>query len=415
MTKISTHAFVNTLLFLFPIGINTLKVSGDLILFLLAIVGVVQYLKGGFKDINQSLFQWFCFATIGYFLVLIISVVFSGKPAELMRYLARDLHFLFAPLVFVACATVKINVRLFFLGIKFSLVLMGLIVSYQYLDGIHRPSGVMNAATFGNLAVMTLFFLVGYSLVYRERVNWLSLLAFVLGIAAVILSGTRGALLSAVLMFGMCVAFALVYLSISKKFFVLALCGVLGGAIYLGVANDSASQRLTAAYKNSMLWFEGENKFTSVGLRLEMYKASILALEDMPLLTGYGYRNANPIVANYAHPSTQSAIAGFNHLHNAYISSLLFNGLIGLAALLLLLFFPVRYFYKSLHAEGSSRMWGFCGLLLCFGYASFGLVNILFGDVFMNAFYAFYIALIFSSLVKESNSSDFDKFQAVNG
>jgi len=398
-SRFSSDFFVNALLFLFPIGINTLKGSGDLVLLLLAIVGIVHCFKNGLSNINTKAFKLFCAATLGYFLVLVISVVFSGKPSELARYLARDLHFLFAPLIFIACANVKINVRFVFLGIKIALILMGAIVSYQSFGGVGRPSGVMNAATFGNLAVMTLFLLIAYSLVEIKKFNFLSLLAIVFGVAAVLLSGTRGALLSALLMSIICAFFVIRYLNINRKVIGIMFFGALSAVLLVGVFSDSMQHRVVTGYKNASLWFEGKNKTSSVGLRLEMYKASMLALKDMPLLTGYGYRNANPIVAKYADPSAQRTIAGFNHLHNAYISNLLFNGVLGLMALLLVLFFPIKTFYFGLSSK-EHQVWAFSGILLCLGYASFGVVNILLGDVFMNAYYVFFVTLLYAQVNK---------------
>ena len=395
----------NSLLFLFPIGINTLKGSGDLVLLCLAIIGGVQFFRGKASGISQKSFRWFCIAMLGYFAVLVVSVVFSGKPAELARYLARDLHFLFAPLILLALISVRVNTKLVFLGVKLSLVLMGLIVSYQWFDGQSRPSGVMNVGTFGNLAVMTLFFLLVYSLVYLKEINFLSILSIVCGVVTVVLSETRGAFFSAMFMLLISSWLALKYVKINRKALVIFLSVCCMAILLIGTFSDSVKNRITQAHSDITYWSLGENYNTSVGLRLEMYKSSLLAISDMPLVTGYGYRNANPVVAQYADISVRKKIAEYNHLHNAYISSLLFNGVLGLLALILILFLPMVYFYQRL-ASKDSQLWGMSGLLLCLGYASFGLVNILFGDVFMNAFYVFFITLFFSQAISQSYTTN---------
>jgi len=97
--------FINSLLFIFPIVINSQKVIGDLILFILAITGffiTFFYKTSPFSVKELKIFNWL---VLGYFAVICISILFSGKALELAHFISRELYFLFAP--FVALAILK--------------------------------------------------------------------------------------------------------------------------------------------------------------------------------------------------------------------------------------------------------------------------------------------------------------------
>ena len=59
---------------------------------------------------------------------------------------------------------------------------------------------------------------------------------------------------------------------------------------------------------------------------------------------------------------------------------------------MLLLFAPLIIFIKANSRNHENPLF-IAGILLTLGYASYGMVNILFGDVFMNAFYVFFLAI----------------------
>lgn len=392
---------VNMLVFLFPVFILVTKGVGDLILLLLACIGFYHLCKNFRKVVSTKSLGFFSAITVGYFVSLFLSVMLSGKAEELFRFLARDLHFLFAPLIFIAVSKANINWFSLMLGIKIGLVLAGLTVLFQAWGGKFRPSGVMNAGVFANLAVMSVIFLVVYMFLVVKKITPFSLVALLFGLAAVFLPSTRGAMLSGVLLVVMLLLLGVRFFSIRKRMVSTSLLLIIIGAGGISILDDYAAGRISAAYNNFSLWMEGANGNTSTGLRLEMYVSSLKALDAMPFF-GYGYRNANPVVAEYAAEGLQRQIAAFNHLHNAYITNLLCNGYLGLISLMALLFGPLIYFWKQLNNQQECT-WSACGVLLCIGYASFGMVNILFGDVFMNAFYVFFLSIAFSGCVRSQS------------
>ena len=155
--------------------------------------------------------------------------------------------------------------------------------------------------------------------------------------------------------------------------------------------NQSVQNRVHLAYSETSNWLSGEKTQNSVSLRLEMYKTAIDNIKDVPLF-GHGLRTSNIVLHNLVPTNFKGYIVSFNHLHNAYLTNYFNGGIFLLGALLFLLFAPLWLFIKE-NSQNHEEPIFIAGALLTFGYASYGMVNILFGDVFMNAFYVFFLAI----------------------
>jgi O-antigen ligase len=79
---------------------------------------------------------------------------------------------------------------------------------------------------------------------------------------------------------------------------------------------------------------------------------------------------------------------------------LVFGGVIALFSLLALLFLPLRKFWHT-YKNNDNEKYGLLGILLCVGYANFGMTGVLFGDTFMNSFYVFFLAILLPKSVNE--------------
>ncbi|WXT99931.1 MAG: hypothetical protein Ctma_0637 [Catillopecten margaritatus gill symbiont] len=388
---------VNTLLFLFPLGFLSIKASGDLILVILMFIGVYSMFKHRINPITHNALKGVSLLSLGYFAAILLSIFASDKPSELLHYVNRDLHFLFTPFVALAIYLAKVNIKTLILSIKLSLILMGGLILSQYFDGVSRPSWVMNADLFGNLTVLFLF--MSWSNIQTEAVKDLSLsvLSTIFGMTSIVLSGTRGAWVSFVVLFFVWLFLLLYKKMLDKKVGFLLLIAVLALGVFAST-NTVIKNRSSEAVSEVSNWYNGVNINTSNGSRMEMYKAGLLAAKEKPIL-GYGYRNGNKEAAKFADTELQSSIANHNHLHNAYINTLVFGGVIALIALLALLFIPLKQFWQQLKTGKHTEL-AFLGIFLCVGYASFGVVNAMFGDMFMNAFYVLFLSILLPKIKK---------------
>lgn len=396
---------VNILIFIFPIFINSLQVSGDIVLVILAMMGIYVAISQKLSPFDIKEIKVFSYLTFGYFIAVCLSVLLSGQASNLAHFIPRDLHFFFAPFIALAIFKAEINIKYLIMGVKVALLMLGIIVFYQFLDGIKRPSGVMNPAVFGNLAVslffVTLVFFQQESL--KQRI--LSFLSLLSGLVIIIASGTRGAWVSFLLLSGVYLYFN--YRQKTKlrkrtKFIVLlVIASIVSSAGLSSVFKD----RSQLVYTEIVNWKLGDKSQTSIGLRIEMYTLALEKIDDVPFF-GHGYRTSNIVVfADGNSPSSHQSYT-FNHLHNAYLTQYFNGGFVLLGALLLLLFVPLRLFIKG-NIQNPENPVYISGVMLTVGYASYGMVNILFGDTYMNGFYTFFLAifmLLYAQSVKISST-----------
>ncbi len=110
--------FVNILIFIFPIAINSVKVAGDIVLFILAMMGIFIAISQKLSPFIIKEIKVFSYLTTGYFFAVCLSVLFSGKAMDLAHYIPRDFYFLFAP--FIALALYKADINIIYLLASFN-------------------------------------------------------------------------------------------------------------------------------------------------------------------------------------------------------------------------------------------------------------------------------------------------------
>ena len=384
---------VNILIFIFPIVINSLQVAGDIVLVILAMMGIYVAISQKLSPFVIKEIKVFSYLTFGYFIAVCLSVLLSGQASNLAHFIPRDLHFFFAPFIALAIFKAEINIKYLIMGVKVALLMLGIIILYQLLDGNERPSGVMNPAVFGNLAVslffVTLVFFQQESL--KQRI--LSFLSLLSGLLIIIASGTRGAWLSFFLLLGVYFYFFLkqnIKLKVISKIIILL---VITGLLCIGLFNQHVKERVYSAFTETSNWITNDKdvSLSSSGLRLEMYSLAIEKIDEVPFF-GHGYRTSNVVVfEDSVTPSGRKSYT-YNHLHNAYLTQYFNGGFVLLGALLLLLFVPLRLFMKANSQDRENPIF-IAGVLLTVGYTSIGMVNILFGDTYMNGFYTFFLAI----------------------
>ena len=393
---------VNILIFIFPIVINSLQVAGDIVLFILAMMGIFIAISKKISPFNIKEIKVFSYLTIGYFMAVCLSVIFSGQAAELAHYIPRDFYFLFAPFIALALVKAEINMNYLIAGAKVSLLVIGGIIIYF---GGERNTGVMNAGVFGNLAVLLFFIVLAFSQHESFKRQIFTLISLLFGFIAIIGSGTRGAWLSCLLLVGVYLYFIFkqkTKLILRSKIILLFIIVIIFSIASL---NEPLQNRIQNGYTQISNWIDGDQSPNSVGLRLNMYKKAIDNIKDVPFF-GYGLRTSNINLFKNDSSSMGVVSARFNHLHNAFLTNYYNGGIFLLGALLLILFVPMIIFLKA-NSQNRTNPVFIAGVLLTVGYASIGMINILLGDTYMNGFYTFFLAifmLLFAQSVKISST-----------
>ena len=386
--------FVNALIFIFPVVINLLQVAGDIVLLILAIMGIYIAISKKLSPFKIDEIKVFSYLTIGYFTTICLSVIFSGQATELAHYIPRDFYFLFAPFIALALYKAEININFLIFGVKVSLLVLGGLIFYQFMSnpGIHRPSGVMNAGVFGNLAVSLFFTALAFFKQESFRDKILTSLSLISGLFIIIASGTRGAWLSFLLLLGVYLYFLYkrkIKLSPMSKIITVFVIGAIlsFGSLFSNFLLD----RVNPVSSEISIWMSGAQKLTPIGLRLEMYNEAINNIEDVPFF-GYGLRTSNTSLFKNNTSEIGIVSSRFNHLHNAFLTNYYNGGILLLGALVLILLVPCVIFIKANIQNRQNPMF-IAGAFLTIGYASFGMLNILLGDTYMNGFYTFFLAI----------------------
>ena len=250
----------------------------------------------------------------------------------------------------------------------------------------------MNAGVFGNLAVVLFFTTLTFFQFESFKHKMVTFVSLFSGLIIIVLSGTRGAWLSFLILSGAYFYFFYKQKTKLRKKSKIIIVLIIATLLTAASFNQTLKDRSQLASIEFTEWMAGSNSpISSVGVRLEMYRLAINKIEDVPFF-GHGYRTSNIVVFKDSQSEAGQLSYTYNHLHNAYLTNYFNGGIVLLGALLLLLFVPLIIFLKANKKNCENPIY-ISGILLILGYSSFGMVNILLGDTYMNGFYVFFLAI----------------------
>jgi O-antigen ligase len=266
---------------------------------------------------------------------------------------------------------------------------------YQYaVLHIERAFGAHQSILFGDIAMamglMSLAAVVPIRQSNYKRLFVLAYLAFVAGVVASALSGTRGGWAAIIL--------ALLPLSLveTKKHFRIVVFTVVAGlmAIFLSVTtlHGGVETRAREAYSDIQKFQQG-NVNTSVGLRFEMWRASAILFLENPW-TGVGRANFRQGLNTLADQGRVSpGVRVFPHAHNELLNELATAGLAGGIMLLLQYAAPLWFFVRA-RRDAVQRPFAVAGIVLVLSYIIFGMTEVLFSQHLGAIFYAAFVAVL---------------------
>lgn len=333
------------------------------------------------------IFSLFYFALTGMALMLLHGFSSSG--------LDRLSKFLFAAISLVFVLRYPPPPSFFWSGVFTGALLLGV---YAILQVVRKEIGLPtlffdytgvrvrsahNAIYFGNSAlILGLFCLAGmkWALHQRRKKLWLvaMLLGFILGFAGSLLSGTRSGWVTVPFAF-------LVLMRVYKEQFscrqllAFLVFGMLAIMLILAIPQTRVYDRVYLVYENIHDYYVNNNPETSIGYRIDMWKSGIKAFGQSPLtgLGGEGYDIFEAELIEQGEVAHQ--ISRWRHLHNQYIDTMAKQGLVGLLALLIVFFVPLRLFYsRSSSDDPVIRSLAAAGMIFMIAYIDINLTQSLF-------------------------------------
>lgn len=172
----------------------------------------------------------------------------------------------------------------------------------------------------------------------------------------------------------------------------------LAGAYSLG---DTAQRRFAEASSDVQQYFDGKEKNTPVGIRLQLWEGAWLLFSENPV-RGIGREHYPEAMQQLVQRRIVTADAAAHpHSHNDLLFHMATLGIFGLAAVLALYFVPALYFLRDLrHADRQARTTAAMGLALTLGFFVFGLTDTMFYWRVSYTFYVVFLAILFASLLR---------------
>ena len=407
---ISPKLFINasiflffTLLLMFPKGYN----YGSTALLVLSILFLcyLLYKRVGFLEVvrqNKAIF----FVTTFYFLVSLFFIFFHGEKIKLIDNPLRAFLFL-SVIIFIVYSSLKFDILLY--SIPLGSFISGVVALYQYYilslesafyNQMKIQSGDM-AMSLGLFSFSIAFYFLD---VKKSKLALFSVGCGIFGVLASILSFARGGWIGVPIL--LLILIFLYRHLLSKKL-------LLGGITFLCIisvvltVNNKFVNRLSEAQYELKLYLSGDDKVSSIGERLDMWKIGSKAFLEHPI-SGWSLKELDYYKKDLADKDvvTKASIS-FSHLHNQFIDELAKKGILGGIAILSIFIVPLHLFYRKVVDQGNKRI-KFISIL--------GIIHVLSTIIYCmsqaflahnsgNIFYFFVLFLFYSFMVNESTTT----------
>lgn len=338
--------------------------------------------------------RWVVLAFLLHFLYVLASTLVRGAAMSSVEKPARMFFACSAMLVLLATHPSR---RALWWGVSAGALAALPFVAWQRF-GLHidRPGGLINAITFGDLSVLLglLALTAAIDLRHQPRQALLASLGALCGLAASVLTGTRGGWLALAPAAVLLLRHARALDGARARVLLAAGAGMLGAAWFVPALG--VQQRFVQGIDDARIWYEGGNVWTNVGTRLELWKGAVMLIGEHPLF-GMDFAACRARLAEYAqHGLLDPMVLTLPHLHNDVLQELATGGVVGFVTWTAIMAAPGLFFLRQL--GGGMRAPQFAaalaGALVVSGYVCFGLTEVIFWSVTGSLFYALMVFML---------------------
>lgn len=324
----------------------------------------------------------------GYFLISLLRMLWFGHPVRILDGPSR-LLFALACIGFVGL--LRPSIRVFWLGLCLGTIGAALLGLWQALAlGMDRAEGFTHhPITYGDLIVaMGVMSFCALPEFRRTRLAWLPVVALLCGVLGSVLSGSRGAWLGLLLVLWPMLRYG-GHIHGKAMRWAVGLVLVACAAGYL-VPQTGIARRVADAVSDVQRYASVNDASTNVGIRLELWKASLMMIAEQPVL-GVGrdaFRENLLELADQGRLQRSMAL-DFSSSHNDVLHTMATGGIVDLVFLLLMYAAPFAFFARFLrHGPPAAGAPALAGLLLVVCFVGFGLTDVMFWLMMPKVFYA---------------------------
>jgi len=359
----------------------------------------------------KSYEKYFIWVLIAYCLVSVASFFYWPITRDAHMRVEDDLKFLvFIPL-FLILREIRFERRyLISLIVLFAMVMgcvsFGQYFKFEFIADIYgysqRPSADVNPMRYAVIAILMASFCLSAWIAYSGKTKLckgLFLVAMLFGVAACILTQTRGVWLSIPCLL-ILFLFYLIRVGAVKHVKVLSLAVV---GILLAVLSTEIVQNRIEVTINNLDRYQQGSGLSSLGVRLDMYKASLMLMEEKPVF-GHGLgvfqQKSKELRASGALGMGVHEQVGIRRTpHNEFFQAIVERGLLGLLVTILIFVFPWIIFYRAIWCKNEdSVFYGLSGLSLLLVFFVAGQTGTLFNHNVFTNFYLIMVMLFVSQI-----------------
>ncbi|TQV62036.1 MAG: O-antigen ligase family protein [Halothiobacillaceae bacterium] len=277
-----------------------------------------------------------------YFLAIATTTALSGWDMRLIDTPSRLI--LLIPVLWVLTQT-GFRIQAIWHGAAIGAIGAFFMALYQrYASGLDRAEGFQHPIQFGDigmlLGLLSLVAVLRFASTRQSMLAAFSMLGALAGIMASLLSGSRGGWIGLPLIIMTLLGY---YANTLGRRRILAISGLLALMLYIAFISPQTGvkDRLNAAI-NDITHYQHENGAnSSVGARLELYKAGAMLIDDAGMF-GLGEQGARDKLQAMANDGLiRPAIVDMGHFHNELLDHLIRNGFVGAIALIMLYAVPL--------------------------------------------------------------------------
>lgn len=388
----ASTVFIHSLIFAFPFLLLITRFGVGLCSFAFLLAAIV-YRRQGWPALMRHLTEirgvLTAFAVV--LALALLSLAFS--PDGRLRDLEKPSRMLAAATVMLTVLACRPNRKALWWGLIAGAAAGAAFVAYQRWGmGVERPGGLINSITFGDIMLCLGLMCLAGTLDFAGRsVIWPGLGALA-GLTGSIASGTRGGWVAIAFTVVLLVRYGHVLRGRVRKGLALAALALLVSTYF--IPQTGARERIDEGFSDVHQYFSGGPTYTSVGIRLELWRSALHLIGRHPLLGA-----SIPTVRGELEQLVQSGevhpyVLEFEHFHNDILQELVYGGVVGLLAWAATLVAPFMFFRRQIHRSDQLNAPALAGMLLVLSYFSFGLTEVIFWSVRSNMFYAMMLFLL---------------------
>lgn len=389
----ASTVFIHSLIFAFPFLLLITRFGVGLCSFAFLITALV-YRRQGWPVLLRHLTEirgvLVAFASVLVLALLLGLISGDGR----LRDLEKPIRMLAASTVMLTVLACRPSRKALWWGLIAGAVAGAVFIAYQrWVLGVDRPGGLINSITFGDIMLCMGLMCLAATLDFAGRSALWPALGALAGLTGSIASGTRGGWFAIAFSIVLLVRYGHVLRGRFRKGLAVLALGLVVSTYF--IPQTGARERIDEGISDVQQYFNGGPTYTSVGIRLELWRSALQLIARHPLL-GASIPTVKAemqelVDSGRAHPY----VLQFEHFHNDILQALVFGGVAGLLAWGATLVVPFQFFRRQMHYGGDHlNAPALAGMLLVLSYFSFGLTEVIFWSVRSNMFYAMMLFLL---------------------